>query len=143
MGFAQNSRDGGAASRYGACSWKRIFVYSTVTSTACALLCILFATSVAQAQGVGSSAEIAGTVTDSSGAILPRVTINVIETQTGLKRTAVTNGTGQFRVVGLAPLVEGEIVDRRYKIVQIMPTGVRIQDEVNSGPPQLIPLSQG
>ncbi len=38
---------------------------------------------------------------------------------------------------------EGEIVDRRYKIVQIMPTGVRIQDEVNSGPPQLIPLSQG
>ncbi len=103
MGFAQNSRDGGAASRYGACSWRRTFAYSTVTSTACALLCILFATSVAQAQGVGSSAEIAGTVTDSSGAILPRVTINVIETQTGLKRTAVTNGTGQFRVVGLAP----------------------------------------
>jgi hypothetical protein len=105
MGFAQNSRDAGAASRYGACSWKRIFVYSTVTSTACALLCILFATSVALAQGVGSSAEIAGTVTDSSGAILPRVTINVIETQTGLKRTAVTNDTGQFRVVGLAPAI--------------------------------------
>jgi hypothetical protein len=103
MGFAQNSWDGRAASRYGACSWKRTFVYSTVTSTACALLCILFATSVAHAQGVGSSAEIAGTVTDSSGAILPKVTINVIETQTGLKRTAVTNGTGQFRVVGLAP----------------------------------------
>src|SRR5580693_8118724 len=103
MGFAQTSSDGSAASRYGACSWRRTFAYSTVTSTACALLCILFATSVAHAQGVGSSAEIAGTVTDSSGAILPRVTINVIETQTGLKRTAVTNGTRQFRVVGLAP----------------------------------------
>jgi hypothetical protein len=38
---------------------------------------------------------------------------------------------------------EGEIVDRRYKIVRISPTSVQIQDEVNSGPPQSIPLSQG
>jgi hypothetical protein len=103
MGFAQNRWDGRAASRYGACSWKRTFVYSTVTSTACALLCILFATSVAHAQGVGSSGEISGTVIDASGGVLPKATINVVETQTGLKRTVVTNGTGQFRVVGLAP----------------------------------------
>jgi hypothetical protein len=103
MGFAQSSSDSRAASRYGACSWKQVFVYSSVQSIACVLLCFLFATVVAHAQGVGSSGEIAGTVTDSSGAILPKVTVNVIETQTGLKRTAVTNGTGQFRVVGLAP----------------------------------------
>ena len=38
---------------------------------------------------------------------------------------------------------EGEIVDRRYKIVRITPTSVQIQDEVVSGPPQSIPLSQG
>jgi hypothetical protein len=103
MGFSQNSLDGRAASRYRACSWKRIFVYSTATSTACALLCILFATSVAHAQGVGSSGEISGTVIDASGGVLPKATINVVETQTGLKRTAMTNDTGQFRVVGLAP----------------------------------------
>ena len=58
---------------------------------------------VAHAQGVGSSGEITGTVTDASGGVLPKATINVVETQTGLKRTAMTNGTGQFRVVGLSP----------------------------------------
>jgi hypothetical protein len=72
-------------------------------SLACVLLCILFATFMAQAQGVGSSGEITGTVTDPSGAVLPKVTVNVVETQTGLKRTAMTNGTGQYRVVGLSP----------------------------------------
>ncbi len=38
---------------------------------------------------------------------------------------------------------EGEIVDRRYKIVRISPTAVDIQDVVGSGPPQSIPLTQG
>lgn len=38
---------------------------------------------------------------------------------------------------------EGEIVDRRYKVVHISPTSVQIQDVVNSGPPQTIPLTQG
>jgi hypothetical protein len=103
MGFAQNSFGGRAASRRGACSWKRFFACFTATSIAIVLLCFLLATSLAHAQGVGSSGEITGTVTDSSGAILPNVTVSVIETQTGLRRTAVTSGTGQFRVVGLAP----------------------------------------
>jgi Carboxypeptidase regulatory-like domain len=103
MGFTQSSLDGRAASRYGACSWKRLFVCSTVTSIACVLLSFLFATFVAHAQGVGSSGEITGTVTDASSGVLPKVTINVVDTQTGLKRTAMTNGTGQFRVVGLSP----------------------------------------
>jgi len=38
---------------------------------------------------------------------------------------------------------EGEIVDRRYKVVRITPTSVEIQDVVGSGPPQSIPLTQG
>lgn len=38
---------------------------------------------------------------------------------------------------------EGEIVDRRYKVIRISPTSVEIQDVVNSGPPQNIPLTQG
>jgi len=38
---------------------------------------------------------------------------------------------------------EGEIVDRRYKVVRISPTSVEIQDVVGSGPPQSIPLTQG
>jgi Carboxypeptidase regulatory-like domain len=101
MGFVQ-SLDPRAASHYGACSGRRS-VYPSVKSIACIFLCFLFATLVAHAQGVGSSGEISGTVSDASGGVLPKATISVVDTQTGLKRTAVTNGTGQFRVVGLSP----------------------------------------
>jgi hypothetical protein len=38
---------------------------------------------------------------------------------------------------------EGEIVDRRYKVIRISPTSVEIQDMVYSGPPQNLPLTQG
>lgn len=38
---------------------------------------------------------------------------------------------------------EGEIVDRRYKVIRISPNSVEIQDVVTSGPPQNIPLTQG
>src|SRR5579864_8461703 len=72
-------------------------------SLACGLVCFLFATLMAHAQGVGTSGEITGTVTDASGAILQKATVNVVDTQTGLKRTEVTNSTGQFRAAGLSP----------------------------------------
>jgi hypothetical protein len=103
MGFAQNSLDTRAVSRYGARSWKHVFVYSTTKSIACVLLCFVLATFAAHAQGVGSSGEITGTVTDASGGVLPNATINAVETQTGLKRTTLTNGAGQFHLVGLSP----------------------------------------
>lgn len=38
---------------------------------------------------------------------------------------------------------EGDIVDRRYKVVRITNTTVEIQDLVSSGPSQTIPLTQG
>jgi hypothetical protein len=38
---------------------------------------------------------------------------------------------------------EGEIVDRRYKVVRISAGSVEIQDVVSSGPPQTVPLTQG
>jgi hypothetical protein len=73
-------------------------------SLAYVLVCFLYAaTTMAHAQGVGSSGEITGAVTDSSGAALPRATVNVVDTQTGLKRTVVADGTGQYRVAGLSP----------------------------------------
>jgi len=72
-------------------------------SLACTFVCLLLAASVAQAQGVGTSGDITGTVVDSFGAVLPRVTISVIDAQTGLKRTVATDGAGQYRVAGLSP----------------------------------------
>jgi hypothetical protein len=38
---------------------------------------------------------------------------------------------------------EGEIVNRRYKVMRISNNSVEIQDMVYSGPPQNIPLTQG
>jgi hypothetical protein len=38
---------------------------------------------------------------------------------------------------------EGDVVDRRYKVVRITSSSVDIQDVVGSGPPQSIPLTQG
>jgi hypothetical protein len=72
-------------------------------SLACAFVCLLLATSLAQAQGVGSSGDITGTVTDSAGAVLPKVTVSVVDRQTEAKRTVVTDGAGQYRVAGLSP----------------------------------------
>src|ERR1700692_2486692 len=72
-------------------------------SLACTFVCLLLAASVAQAQGVGTSGDITGTVVDSVGALLPGVTISVVDTQTGLKRTVATDSAGQYRVAGLSP----------------------------------------
>lgn len=38
---------------------------------------------------------------------------------------------------------EGEIVNRRYKVLHISNNSVEMQDVLNSGPPQSIPLTQG
>src|SRR5208337_3950640 len=99
--FEPRSSDGRAGSCHGIVSWQRAFVCSTITSLACFLLCLLFAIPSGHAQGVGTSGEIAGTITDSSGGVLPKATVNVVDSQTGLKRTTTTNNTGQFRVAGL------------------------------------------
>ena len=37
---------------------------------------------------------------------------------------------------------EGDIVNRRYKVMRISPNSVEIQDVLGSGPPQNIPLTQ-
>lgn len=78
------------------------WIFSAGFGFAC-LLVMLGMLSAAHAQGVGTSGEITGTITDSSGGIVPKATVTVIDTQTGLKRIATTNNTGQFRVAGLSP----------------------------------------
>jgi len=67
-----------------------------------AALCLLLPVR-AYAQGVGSSGDIIGTVTDSSGAVLPEATVAAQDPQTGFRRTTLTNNAGQFRITGLPP----------------------------------------
>jgi hypothetical protein len=56
----------------------------------------------AWAQG-GGNVAITGTVTDSTGAVLPNAKVTVTEKNTSIARTVVSNGTGQFNVTSIPP----------------------------------------
>jgi hypothetical protein len=61
----------------------------------------LLAPSAARAQSQATDGVIEGTITDSSGAVLPGVTVTITNTETGRDRVVVTNDRGLFR----APLL--------------------------------------
>ena len=65
------------------------------------LFAIVFAPAAATAQI--ATAELNGRVTDSSGAVLPGVTVTATQTATGLARTAVTDGDGAYLLSNLPP----------------------------------------
>jgi hypothetical protein len=49
-----------------------------------------------------STAEISGTVRDQTGAVLPGVEVTATQTDTGVKRSTVTNETGSYALTNLA-----------------------------------------
>jgi hypothetical protein len=67
------------------------------------LLIVLLAPCIAHAQGVGSSGEVVGTVTDPTGAVVPKVNITAVEPDRGGRHPAVTDDRGQYRITGLVP----------------------------------------
>jgi hypothetical protein len=69
------------------------------------LTCLLVASPAAVAQGVGTSGDIVGTVTDPSGAVIPKVSVVAVETARGTHYTAFTGPNGQYRLTGLLPAV--------------------------------------
>src|SRR5918996_3402207 len=48
-----------------------------------------------------ATAQINGTVTDSSGGVLPGVTVVAIQTETGFRREAVTDESGSYSLLNL------------------------------------------
>ena len=58
---------------------------------------------IARAQGGGTSGEIRGTITDPTGATVPKATVTVEDSEKGIRRTAVTETDGEYRVTGLPP----------------------------------------
>ncbi len=74
------------------CSLRRLL---TLVTFGC-----LFATA---ATAQVATADIVGRITDNSGAVLPGVTVNVVNTATRAARTAITGDTGDF-VVNLLPI---------------------------------------
>ncbi len=67
------------------------------------LVCVLVATPAARAQGVGSSGTINGTVTDPTGAVVPKALVVAVETDRGVQRSTETDTNGFYRLTGLAP----------------------------------------
>src|SRR5262249_10298390 len=57
-------------------------------------------TATSWGQGVGT---IVGTVTDSSGAVIPSATVKIVQTGTGLARSVAPNEQGYFVIPSLQP----------------------------------------
>ncbi|MGA8043971.1 MAG: carboxypeptidase-like regulatory domain-containing protein [Terracidiphilus sp.] len=64
------------------------------------VLLLAFAVSTARAQSTGS---LQGTVTDSSGAVVPNATVTVESAATGVTRTVTTGPSGNYQVPALRP----------------------------------------
>ena len=73
-------------------------MYCVIRVQALALVILLAVAVSASAQ---ATAELAGRVTDESGAVLPGVTVTATQTDTGLARTAVTDETGGYLLTNL------------------------------------------
>jgi hypothetical protein len=67
-----------------------------------AFLLVLFASATAWAQA-GATAQISGTVKDSSGGVLPGVDVTATQTDTGLKRNTTTDTDGAYTIPNLPP----------------------------------------
>jgi hypothetical protein len=81
-------------------------------SVAAATLVLLVAASNAYAQGATSTATLQGRVFDSTGGVLPGVTVTIVDMGTNQSRTVVTNEQGVYRFAGLTPgryTVSGEL----------------------------------
>jgi len=73
-------------------------VRQVIRSLSFAAFAMLLAFGVAWAQ---ATAELAGRVTDESGAVLPGVTVTATQTDTGFARTVITDGTGAWVMPGV------------------------------------------
>src|ERR687892_2731699 len=64
-------------------------------------LLVVLLTGVVAAAQVGSTAQINGTVSDDSGGVLPGADVTAIQTDTGFKRSTVSDVTGAYTLPNL------------------------------------------
>ncbi len=60
---------------------------------------VLTLATLAGAQAINSSLQ--GRVSDNTGAVIPEATVTALNTENGLKRSAVANGVGEYQISGL------------------------------------------
>ena len=69
----------------------------------CAIGVILAAFLLLPGTASAQTAELRGTVTDTTGSALPGVTVTIVNSATGISRVVVTDGQGGFRVPAVQP----------------------------------------
>ncbi len=89
-----------------------------------ALLALALAVPAA-AQSTAANGSIEGTVADTSGAVLPGVTVTVTNTETGAQRTVVTNQDGLFRAQVL-PLGTYKVVAELQGFKKYEESGIKL-----------------
>jgi len=62
---------------------------------------LMFASQQIHAQGIGNSASITGTVTDPTGAVVPKANVEIHNVVSGLDRTTTTDTMGNFSFVNV------------------------------------------
>jgi hypothetical protein len=67
------------------------------------LLCLVVLSRVVSAQSVSVAGDVKGTITDPSGAVVPKATVIVLDTARGLRRTAASDTSVEYRIQGLFP----------------------------------------
>jgi len=77
-----------------------------IRSTALGLGCVLVLLGLpnaAHAQGAGTASGIKGTVSDTSGGVLPKASVIAEDAEKGIRRSSVTNSDGGYLLTGLPP----------------------------------------
>ena len=87
-----------------------------------------------------ATAQINGNVADTSGAILPGVTVVAIQTDTGFRREGVTDGNGSFALLNL-PIGSYRLEASLAGFRNYVQTGIVLQ--VNSNPVIRVTLQLG
>src|SRR5580704_1085712 len=75
-------------------------------SSICAIMlvaCLLLASPIAHAQGVGASGSLSGTVSDPTGAVIPKGTVTAEDVARGIRLSATVDANGQYRFSNLLP----------------------------------------
>jgi hypothetical protein len=94
----------------------------SITITGLALLLLAITPNSVRAQG---EASIGGTVTDSTGAIIPKVTVSVKDLETGAVRTVATDASGRYE----APLLgvgRYEVSTEKTGFKTVVKTGITL-----------------
>lgn len=94
-------------------------------SFTCALLGILLLAAFIPLHGQVLYGSLVGTVEDPSGAVVPRATINITNTQTGLTRQTETDDAGRFSILNLLPgIYDMNVIASGFR--QLKKTGLEV-----------------